>query len=84
MCYLYDTIDGMKKQRATTTIRLDEQDKQMIAWIKEHYGVKADNEAIRIALRETVRAIHQQSQPISPPKGRPIHPPDESGGFLGR
>jgi Arc/MetJ family transcription regulator len=57
----------MKKQRATTTIRLDEQDKQMIAWIKEYYGVKADNEAIRIALRETVRAIHQQSPPATTP-----------------
>ncbi|MFL5654244.1 MAG: hypothetical protein ACJ8CB_08710 [Ktedonobacteraceae bacterium] len=53
----------MKKQRlATTTIRLDEQDKQIIATIKEHYGVKSDNDAIRIALRETLRAIQLQSQ----------------------
>ena len=61
----------MKKPRlATTTIRLDEQDKQIIATIKAHYGVKSAkdirfkmrgilkrksfNDAIRLALRETL------------------------------
>ena len=59
MCYPYDSIWIMKKQRlATTTIRLDEQDKQIIATIKEHYGVKSDNDAIRLALRETLREIN--------------------------
>jgi len=52
-----------KQQRATTTIRLEEQDKQIIARIREHYGVKSDNDAIRIALRETLREINRQSQP---------------------
>jgi Arc/MetJ family transcription regulator len=52
-----------KQQRATTTIRLDEQDEQYLAQIKEHYGVKATNEAIRIALRETVRTFTQPPQP---------------------
>ncbi len=67
MCYPYDGIGIMKKQRlATTTIRLDEQDKQIIATIKEHYGVKSDNDAIRLALRETLREIKRQSQPHQP------------------
>ena len=66
MCYLYDSIYSMKKQRATTTIRLEEQDKEIIALIKAHYGIKAGNEAIRIALRETRRLIQQQSAPPQP------------------
>src|SRR2546429_1778189 len=75
MCSPYESIWIMKKQRlAPTTIRLDEQDKQIIATIKEHYGVKSDNDAIRLALRDTLREIKRQSQPHQPQtsNGQPV------------
>jgi len=67
--YPYDIIWSMKKQRlATTTIRLDEQDKQIIARVKEYYGVKSDNDAIRLALRETLREMERQTPNPSRPE----------------
>jgi len=49
----------MKTSR--TTFPLYEQDKQAIAAIREHYGVRSDAEAIRIALRELHRRIKSEA-----------------------
>jgi transposase len=59
---------GMRqKQRTATTIRLEEQDREAIAAIKEHYGVASDSDAIRLALREIGRSIKRQSPPTPVP-----------------
>jgi len=39
----------------TTTIRLEAQDKEAIARIREAYGCPSDNAAIKLALRMTAR-----------------------------
>jgi hypothetical protein len=51
---------GMDKQQKAKTIRLDEQDWQAIAAIKEHSGIRSDNDAIRFALRELFRQLKRQ------------------------
>ena len=73
----------MNKTR--TTIRLEEQDREMIALIKEHYGITSDNDAIRLALREIGRSIKRQSTPPLP-QTRKGHssPPSKERGFLAR
>ena len=48
---------SMKKSR--TTFPLEEKDREAIAAIREHYGVRSDLDAIRIALRELYRSIQQ-------------------------
>ncbi len=50
---------GMDKQHKAKTIRLDEQDWQAIAAIKEHSGIHSDNDAIRFALREVLRQLQR-------------------------
>ena len=50
-----------KKRPTATTIRLEEQDREAIAAIKEHHGVTSDNAAIRLALRTMYRESKQQS-----------------------
>jgi Arc/MetJ family transcription regulator len=55
-----------KKQRIATTIRLEEQDREAIAAIKEHYGVASDSDAIRLALRKVLREIKRQILPTLP------------------
>ena len=73
MCYHYGSTlqsfhqDGihhstMKKQRRATTIRLQDQDREALAAIREHYGVVSDNDVIRIALRELLRAIKKEEK----------------------
>ncbi len=57
MRYRYAIIWSMNKQQATITIQLNEQDRQIIALIKEFYGVVSDNGAIHIALNEMLREI---------------------------
>jgi hypothetical protein len=46
----------MDTSQKAKTIRLDEQDWQAIAAIKEYAGIRTDNDAIRFALREWLRA----------------------------
>jgi Arc/MetJ family transcription regulator len=53
--------EDMNKTR--TTIRLEELDREAIAAIKQHYGITSDNDAIKLALRETHRQIKRQALP---------------------
>ena len=62
----------MKKHQ--TTFRFDEKEKEAIRLIREHYGVSSDIDAVRIALRETVRTL---TQPPQPQTRNAIHPPRE-------
>ena len=48
------------------SLPLEEQDREAIAAIRDYYGVHSDADAIRIALRETLRAIRRQSTPKRP------------------
>ena len=50
----------MKKSR--TTLPLEDKDREAIAAIREHYGVQSDADAIRIALRELLRAIQKEER----------------------
>jgi hypothetical protein len=56
---------------------LYEEEREAIKTIREHFGVKSDADAIRIALRELERAIKGGTQPIMPQKERRSHPPHE-------
>jgi Tfp pilus assembly pilus retraction ATPase PilT len=56
------------------TIRLTEQDKQAIARLRDYYALSSDNEAIRFALKQALRAIEQQSLPPHSNKERPFYP----------
>ena len=62
-----------KKRPSATTIRLEEQDREAIARIKDLYGCPSDVAAIKLALRLTAR------QEIAPmphsKKERRIPPP---------
>jgi len=61
--YAFDKIlyhSGMDKTRKAKTIRLDEQDWEAIAAIKEHYGISSDTDTIRFALRALLRQLKQQ------------------------
>ncbi len=51
---------AMKKSR--TTLPLEEKDREAIAAIREHYGMKSDADAIRIALRELLRTIKKEQK----------------------
>jgi hypothetical protein len=62
----------MKKSR--TTLPLDEQDREALEAIREYYGVHSDADAIRIALRETLRAIRRQPPSQAPNKEGPSSP----------
>jgi len=53
----------MKTSR--TTLPLYEKDREAIRTIREHYGVKTDADAIRIALHELERWI-KGATPITP------------------
>lgn len=50
----------MSDIRKAKTIRLDEQDQEAIRAIKAEYGAYTDNDAIRMALRMTLRDIRQR------------------------
>ena len=56
----------MKKQRTATSVYLEDTDREAIAAIREHYGVASANDAIRIALRELLRAIKNKESGIPP------------------
>ena len=55
---------SMQKPQKAKTIRLTEQDRQAIVRLRDYYALSSDNEAIRFALKQALRAIEQQ----------PIHP----------
>ncbi|HET8850985.1 MAG TPA: hypothetical protein VFN02_00520, partial [Ktedonobacteraceae bacterium] len=55
-----------------TTIRLEEQDKEAIARIKDLYGCPSDIAAIRLALRMVARG--DGIPPQAPNKERPLYP----------
>jgi hypothetical protein len=63
----------MKTSR--TTLPLYEKDREAITTIREHYGVKTDADAIRIALHELERLI-KGATPIALQKERPSSPHD--------
>ncbi len=74
----------MKTSR--TTLPLSEEEREAIKTIREHYGVKSDADAIRIALRELERVIKGGTQPgayrppdgaVTPQAERRSHPPQE-------
>ena len=54
----------MKTSR--TSLPLYAEDREAIKTIREHFGVKSDADAIRIALRELERVIKGGTQPITP------------------
>jgi hypothetical protein len=62
-----------KKRHTATTIRLEEQDKEAIARIKDLYGCPSDSAAIRLALRMVARG--DGILPQAPNKERPLNPP---------
>ena len=61
----------MKTSR--TTLPLYEKDREAIKTIREYYGLRADADAIRVALHELERMIKEHSLPI-PQKERPFYP----------
>lgn len=65
----------MKTSR--TTLPLSEEEREAIKVIREHFGVKSDADAIRIALRELKRVIQGGTQPITPQEERRSHPPHQ-------
>ena len=58
-----------------TTLPLTEQDRKMIAAIREHYGIHSDADAIRIALRELYRRIKREDGTRCGQQA--FHPPHE-------
>jgi len=50
----------MDKKRKATTIRLSDEDIKAILLIRLHYGLASDNQAIILAIRNTVHQIEQQ------------------------
>jgi hypothetical protein len=64
----------MEKRKAKT-IRLEPQDWEAIAAIKETYAISSDNDAIRFALRMAYRELQRQALPSpAPNKERQSHP----------
>ncbi len=63
-----------QKRRPATTIRLEEQDKEAIARIKELYGCPSDIAAIRLALRVVAREVSTPTPPKPPNKDSLISP----------
>jgi hypothetical protein len=63
----------MTMKTSRTTLPLSEKDREAIKTIREHYGVKIDADAIRIALHELERLI-KGATPITPQKERPFYP----------
>jgi hypothetical protein len=63
----------MKTSR--TTFPLYEEDKEAIKVIREHFGVRTDADAIRIALRELKRVIKGEPPSQAPNKERRSHWP---------
>ena len=59
----------MRMKTSRTTLPLYEKDREAIRTIREHYGVKTDADAIRIALHELERLIKGATPPY-PPKER--------------
>ena len=59
----------MKTSR--TSLPLYEEDREAIKVIREHYGVRADADAIRIALRELRRII--EGRPSTPASEKEQH-----------
>jgi hypothetical protein len=70
----------MKTSR--TTLPLYEEDREAIKTIREHYGVRTDADAIRIALHELERAIKGEP-PSRPQKDSPFIPMAGSQGPSG-
>ncbi len=63
----------MPMKTSRTTLPLYEKDREAIKTLREHYGVKTDADAIRIALHEIERLI-KGAPPITPQKQRPFYP----------
>ena len=66
----------MHMKTSRTTLPLREQDREAIAAIRAHYGVRSDADAIRIALRELHRRIKFEAGPgaQAPGKDSPSSP----------
>jgi hypothetical protein len=62
----------MKTSR--TTLPLYEKDREAIKTIREHYGLRADADAIRVALHELERVIKEHPHAQTQDKERPFHP----------
>lgn len=66
----------MKTSR--TTLPLYEKDREAIKTIREYYGLRADADAIRVALHELERMIKEGASPTQTPnKERRSHPSHE-------
>ncbi len=52
----------MSTQRKVKSLRLTQEDIEIIAWLKRYYGVTSDNEVIRMALRSAKRELSHSSQ----------------------
>jgi hypothetical protein len=63
----------MDMKTSRTTLPLYEKDREAIKTIREHYGVKTDADAIRIALHELERLI-KGATPITPHKDSLLSP----------
>jgi hypothetical protein len=61
----------MLMKTSRTTLPLYEKDRQAIKTIREHYGVRTDADAIRIALYELERVIKGATPPTAPKKDLP-------------
>jgi coenzyme F420-reducing hydrogenase gamma subunit len=55
-----------KKQANATTIRLEAEDKEAIARIRELYGCPSESAAIKLAVRMVARGEQPQRQPPTP------------------
>jgi hypothetical protein len=63
-----------QKRRPATTIRLEEQDKEARARIKELYSCPSDIAAIRLALRIVAREVSTPTRPKPPNKDEALSP----------
>jgi transposase-like protein len=68
----------MSMKTSRTTLPLYEKDREAIKTIREYYGLRADADAIRVALHELERMIKQGASPAqTPKKERRSHPPQK-------
>ncbi len=63
--------------RKTTTIRLDDADRQAIAVIRQRYGVASDSDAIRLAVRVVAESRRIDLRQGADDKGADDHGRDE-------
>ena len=54
---------AMNTKRKARTLRLTQQDIEVIALLKAHYGITSDNEVIRMALRAALRELPSTPHP---------------------